>query len=110
MKSLMNKAIKSTILLAILSTTLSSCFVNRTTVGNGPINKEDTTVVYSQVKQYYLILGLAALNKAQPKLPAEPNYQVISYMSLTDGIITGCTFGVVCARTTKILVKKPNSP
>jgi len=100
-----NKLIKSIILLIVISTTLSSCFVTRTTIGNGPINKEDTTVIYSKSKQYYLFFGFAALNKSQPKLPIEPNYQIISYMGFSDVLLTTITFGIIDVRTTKVLIK-----
>ncbi|HTA81695.1 MAG TPA: hypothetical protein VK783_02095 [Bacteroidia bacterium] len=95
-----------TTLVIFLSMFLSSCYVSRTTVGNGPKNKEDTTATYSRARQYYLFIGLATLNKAEPKKPDEPNYEIVSYMSLLDVAITGVTFGILSSRTTQVLVKK----
>jgi hypothetical protein len=99
------KPIKAITLLIVFSITLSSCFVTRTTIGNGPVYKEDTTSVYSKSKQFYLFLGLAALNKAQPKLPADPNYQIVSYMGFSDVLVTTFTFGILSVRTTKVLIR-----
>ena len=89
----------------LLSATFSSCYITRTTIGNGPIGKEDTAVVYSQAKQSYLFLGLAALNKVDPKKPTDGNYQIVSYLSFIDILATGFTWGIFSMRTIKIMTK-----
>lgn len=89
----------------LLSVCLDSCYITRTTIGNGPVGKEDPIVVYSKARQCYLFLGLAALNKVDPPKPADANYQIVSYLNVFDVIVTGITFGVFSTRTIKVLTK-----
>ena len=94
----------STLLLLLVS--LNSCYVNRTTVGAGPIGKNAESVRYSHKKQLYLFWGLLAINQSQPKLPVECGYQVKTSFNVIDAIVSGITGGIFSMRTQKVLVFK----
>ena len=85
---------------------LSSCFVNRTTVGNGPIGKAKETATYSHQKQMYVLWGLLALKQAQPQLPVQCGYQLKTSFNAIDGIVSTLTLGIFSMRTQKTLVFK----
>ncbi len=53
----------------ILNESLSSCYMNRHTVGEGPSpsTSKDRLIEYSHDKQFYLIGGLVRLGDAEPK-------------------------------------------
>ncbi|MHB8259884.1 MAG: hypothetical protein ACYDCN_02795 [Bacteroidia bacterium] len=97
---------KKTISILVLSTLLfSSCFVNRTTVGYGPVGASIHDRTYSKAKQHYLLFGLISLN--HPRLPIPPiniGYEIKSSFSLWDGFITLITIGIYGQRTERILV------
>jgi len=94
------------IALSVMSMSLTSCYVTRTTVGNGPVGKDQNVEVYSKAKQMYLLSGLIALNQADPKKPTDGNYQVITNQNLWDAFVSGFTGSIFCMRTIKIVVKK----
>jgi len=100
----MKNAFKISLLFLILLS-LNSCFVNRTTIGNGPIGKGES-VRYSHKKQMYLFWGLMALNQSQPQLPAECGYQLKSSFNFVDALVSGLTGGIFSMRTVKVLVFK----
>jgi hypothetical protein len=93
--------------IVLLSTfLLSSCFVNRTTVGYGPVgaNLQDRT--FSKVKQRYTLFGLVRLNQAQPKTPpAGMGYEIKTKFSIVDGILS-ILMPIYAQRTVVILVNK----
>jgi hypothetical protein len=99
---------KKVLSILVLSTfLLSSCFVNRTTVGYGPVGASIHDLTYSKAKQHYILFGLISLN--HPKLPIPPvgvGYEVKSSFSLFDGIITLITGGLYGQRTERILINK----
>jgi hypothetical protein len=95
-----------TIILCTLVLSLNSCFVNRTTIGDGPIGKGNLTARYSHVKQMYVLWGLLPINQAQPVLPQGCGYQVKSSFNFIDALVSGITLGIFDMRTVKILVKK----
>ncbi|MDB5282075.1 MAG: hypothetical protein JWO06_1150 [Bacteroidota bacterium] len=99
------KVLLNWLLILTMALSLNSCFVNRTTVGNGPVGKTET-VRYSHDKQFYLFWGGWALNKANPHAPAECGYQVKSSFNLIDMLVTTLTGGIFSMRTVKILVYK----
>jgi hypothetical protein len=98
----MKNAFKTSALFLILLS-LNSCFVNRVTVGEGPIGKGES-VRYSHKKQLYLFWGLVAINQSQPKLPAECGYQIKSSFNAIDGIVSALTGGIFSMRSVKVLV------
>ena len=99
---------KQTLLISILSIfLLSSCYVNRTTIGVGPVGASVNNETYTKAKQRYLFWGLAPLNR--PVLPIPPvniGYEVKSSFSFWDGLITFITAGIYGQRTERILVNK----
>ena len=99
-----NALIFSLLFLSLIS--LNSCFVNRTTVGNGPIGKSGETVKYSHQKQMYLFWGLVAIGQAQPKLPIDCGYQIKTSFNVIDAIVSTITGGIFSMRTQKTLVFK----
>jgi Bor protein len=99
----MKKLIVLSIALPVL---LSSCYVNRNTVGSGPVGKDPNVTTYSQAKQLYLFKGLVALNNPDPAKPTDGNYQIKTCQNLVDDVVSSITFGVFNMRTIKILVKR----
>ena len=83
----MKNAFKISLLFLVLLS-LNSCYVNRTTVGNGPIGKGES-VRYSHKKQLYLFWGLVAINQSQPQLPVECGYQIKSSFNAIDARVSG---------------------
>jgi len=100
----MKNALKIT-LLSLILLSLNSCYVNRVTVGEGPIGKGES-VRYSHKKQLYLFWGLVAINQSQPKLPMDCGYQIKSSFNAIDAIVSGLTGGIFSMRTVKVLVFK----
>jgi len=101
----MKNALKVSVLFFVILS-LNSCYVNRTTVGNGPIGKNDESVKYSKKKQMYLFWGLVAINQSQPALPVECGYQIKSSFNVIDAIISTLTGGIFSMRTVKVEVFK----
>lgn len=100
---------KKTIILFVLATfLLSSCFVNRTTVGYGPEGASIHNHTFSKAKHHYIFFGLISLN--EPKLPLPPNgvgYEVKTSFGFWDAIFTGLTMGIIYGqRTERILIYK----
>ncbi len=90
-------------MLALVLCSLNSCYVNRTTVGDGPRGKVDA-VKYDKSKQLYLFWGLVALGHSQPSIPVECGFEVKSAFNFWDMLVSGITAGIFGMRTTKILV------
>ena len=91
--------------IALLMISLSSCTVQRYVIGDGPVNKDEVKSVYSSDRNLYLIYGLIPLNKTNPRIPANGNYQIKTCHNVFDALISGITCGIITSRTTKILVK-----
>lgn len=97
---------KSILIASLLSTiTLSSCTVQRYTIGYGPVGPQSVERVYSSDRNFYLIGGLIPLNQPHPRVPDDGNYQIKSSYNLVDILIIGLTGGLITSRKTKILVK-----
>ena len=98
---------KSSIIVLVLSMFLfSSCFVNRTTVGYGPVGASLQDRTYSKAKQRYVLFGLVRINRANPATPPDGmGYEVKSGFTLVDGILS-ILFPIYGQRTVKILVTK----
>ena len=97
---------KYVVALGILSTiVLSSCSVQRYTVGNGPIGPQQVERVYARGRNFYLFAGLIPLNRATPVVPSDGNYQIKSSFNVVDWLITGITGGLITSRQTKILIR-----
>lgn len=98
---------KRLVLLTVTATLLftTSCYVNRTTVGNGPVGKLDSKELYGKTKQGYLFWGILGLGQSQPPTPTT-DFQVKSSTNVWDAVIFGLTGGIVSTRTVKIYTKK----
>lgn len=101
----MRKAIQ-TIILCFTILSLDSCYVNRTTVGDGPVGKDGPTARYSHAKQLYLFWGAVSLGQSQPVIPQGCGFQVKSSFNFIDMLVSGLTGGIFSMRTVKILVYK----
>lgn len=101
----MKNLLKFTALLLVIFS-LSSCYINRNTVGNGPAGKAGETVKYSKQKQMYLFWGLMALKPSEPRVPVECGYQVKSSFNVIDAIVSTITGGIFSMRTVKVIVFK----
>ena len=84
---------------------LSSCTVQRYTIGNGPIGPQQVERVYDSERNFYLLGGLISLNQPHPRTPDNGNYQIKTNYDILDLIISGVTGGLITSRKTKILVK-----
>ena len=85
---------------------LSSCFVHRHTVGDGPAGGvwEQGKSVRSTSKQIYILAGLVPIGRAGINPPSSGNYQIKTSMNIVDMLISGITFGVLQLRTVKVIV------
>ncbi len=89
----------------VIAMMLQSCYVTRTTVGNGPVGKESDVKVFSREKQVAILYGLVALNQPNPSKPTDNNYQIVTSFNVVDGIIKYLTGGLVTTETVKVVVK-----
>ena len=100
----MKKILTLSVLFSIL---LTSCYVNRTTVGYGPVGETLHTRTYSVAKQRYVLFGLVRLPHNNPKVPPQGvGFEIKSGFTFVDGLITAITAGIYGQRTVKILVEK----
>ena len=95
-----------TALVLVFLLSFSSCYVNRTTVGNGPVGKTGNKVLYAKSKQVYLFWGLISLGQSQPPTPTQPDYQVKTSFNFWDSVVSGITGGLVGLRTVKVYTKR----
>jgi hypothetical protein len=93
------------VLLLALMFSFQSCYVNRTTIGDGPVGKSGDKVQYSKTKQVYLFWGGIAVGQGQPATPTAPHYQVKTSFNFWDGVISALTGGIVSTRSVKIYTK-----
>jgi len=101
----MRKTILSAIL-SILILSLDSCYITRTTIGDGPMGKDGPATHYSHAKQMYVLWGLLPLKHTQPVVPQGCGYQVKSSFNFVDVVVSGLTLGIFGMRTVKIMVHK----
>lgn len=95
------------ILSVLISFLFTSCYVNRVTVGYGPVGETISSRTFSKVKQHYLLFGLVRLNHVNPPMPpANVGFEIKSGFTFVDGILTAITAGIYGQRTVKILVGK----
>jgi hypothetical protein len=101
------KPMKSSFIVLVLSMfLLSSCFVNRTTVGFGPVGASLQDRTYSKAKQRYVLFGLVRINNANPKTPpVGMGYEVKSSFTIVDGVLS-ILWPIYGQRTVKILVTR----
>lgn len=92
--------------LLLITIIFASCSVTRTTVGDGPIGRKKTNIVYSSTKQMYLFAGLIKLGNFQPLTPDHTNFQVKTSSNFVDGLIAFGTAGVITTRTITIIVEQ----
>ena len=92
---------------ALLSLLFTSCYVNRTTVGYGPVGISLTTETFSVTKQRYVLFGLVRINNPAVKVPPMGvGYEIKTGFSFWDGLLTGITGGIYGQRTVRILVER----
>lgn len=91
----------------LFSFLFTSCYVNRTTVGYGPVGESLHTRTYAKAKQKYVVFGLIRINDVNLKAPPTGvGYEIKSGFTFVDGILTLITAGIYGQRTVKILVEK----
>ena len=95
-----------TAVLCGLVLSLNSCYINRTTVGDGPVGKDTPATHYSHAKQMYVLWGLLPLKHTQPAAPIGCGYQVKTSFNFVDALVSGLTAGIFSMRTVKIMVNK----
>lgn len=88
----------------MLSTT--GCFVQRFTVGDGPIGKtESSSKVFYKTKDRYLFWGGIALDKKSRAKTPTSNFQLTTRMTFVDMLVTGLTGGIYSTRTVRVYTK-----
>ena len=88
--------------------TLQGCYVNRHTIGTGPVGKCYNCKKVSGYKQLYLFWGLLPIGNPGSVQPqgGEKGYQIKSSTNIVDMLINGLTFGILSSRTVKYLVRR----
>jgi hypothetical protein len=83
-----------------LSTSVSSCYVHKYQVGEGPQKFEET-----KKKNHYLINGLIPLKRADAKKMAgdAENYELVTKHNGWDIVFMIFTFGIYTPTTTKVI-------
>ncbi len=93
MKNLFVKAV----FVILIATTMTSCYVQTSVVGQGGQGKET-------VKQWnhYLINGLIPVGVSKPEQMAggAKDYTVVTKHSFLNGLVSGITFGIYSPTTT----------
>ncbi|NBC58784.1 MAG: hypothetical protein GVY05_10945 [Bacteroidetes bacterium] len=93
----MKKTFFSLILVMCMTLSLSSCYVNTFSVGEGA-----QTGMQVKKMNHYLIYGLAPVGVSNPAEMAggAENYDVTIKHSFVDGLINAITFGIYTPTTT----------
>jgi len=83
----------------LISSVLSSCYINTTVVGAGAQGNQEVTKW-----NHYLLLGLAAVDVSDAKAMAgnADNYSVTTKQSFLNGLVSGVTFGIYTPTTTTV--------
>ncbi len=100
----------SLFIIFFISFALQSCFVTRTTVGDGPVGRRGKTDVYSKARRFYIFGGLVPLGLGQPAIPQSNNCQIKTYFGGVDVFVSFITAGIITSRSTKILVYEQDNP
>ena len=100
----MKRLITLSVLFSLLFT---SCYVNRTTVGYGPVGMQLSTETFSMAKQRYILFGLVRINNPAVKAPPlGVGYEIKSGFTFVDGLLTLITVGIYGQRTVKVLIER----
>jgi hypothetical protein len=89
----------------ILSTTLSSCLMTKTSVG---AYKESwgNEYTYAKGKQLWLFWGIIPLGRTNINTPGDGNCEIITKFGFTDVLISGLTVGIITSYSIKVKAKK----
>lgn len=95
----MNRKLLSLAVAAICCLSLTSCYTNHFSVGDGA-----KSGVEVRKKNHYLIWGLATISTADPKTMAggAKDYDVTIKHSFIDGLIASLTFSLYTPTTTVV--------
>ena len=99
----MVKSIKYLVIMVLMMSVMSSCYVTQSTVGD--VSKSAKTEKYSKSKQFYLFWGIVPLGKNEPSAPSD-DYIIESKFKFGDVLLSGLTAGIVGARTSVVYVEK----
>lgn len=96
---------KKTVSILVLCVLLfSSCMMNRTTIGYGPVGASIHDRVYSKAKQHYVFFGLVRTNNPKTVIPPVGiGYEIKTGFSFGD-CICSILFPIYAQRTVWILV------
>jgi hypothetical protein len=99
--------VKKIIIFSVLALGLSSCMVNRLTVGNGPEGMDYySKKTYAYAKHIYVVLGIFSLKDPKLEIPKHGNYQFEAATDADDWALSLITGGLVSTRTERIFIKK----
>lgn len=99
---------KKVILAVGLIASLSSCYINRHSINNGPEGKTGVTR-YSHAKQVYLFWGSVKVGRPAPPVPTNCGYQVVTAFKFEDLLVNFLTGGLVGMRNVRINVAKDSN-
>lgn len=89
----------------MLTTTMSSCLVTKTSVGQftETRGKEYT---YAKGKQLWLCWGIIPLGRTNVNTPKDGNCQVVTRYKFGDFLITGLTAGILTSYSIEVKAKR----
>lgn len=97
---------KKVIVFVSMALCLTSCMVNRHTVGDGPVGSTHfKKQLYDRGKRIYVLYGILSSDRPNLRIPKDGNYQFEACTNITDGIISSLFGGLISTRTEKIYVK-----
>lgn len=104
----MKKTLFLNFLVVALLLSMTSCYVHRHTIGNGPINREANKIKVMGAKKIYLFGGLLGIGDPNTSNPpyGQNGYQIKTSTNGVDMIISFLTIGIIRTRTIKIYVKR----
>jgi len=95
----------SIIISAIMALSLTSCLSTRTNA-NGYAESLGQTYKYDKAKQYYLFWGLVPLGRAKAHTPEKRPFQVRTYYSFGDALVSSILGGLFEMQTIKVIAKR----
>ena len=95
----MKKVFVKVALLLVISTMMTSCYVQTSVVGQGGQGKETV-----KKWNHYLVNGLIPVGVSKPEVMAggAKDYTVVTKHSFVNGLLSGLTFGIYSPTTTTV--------
>jgi hypothetical protein len=95
----------SLVTVIILTTTLNSCLMTKTSVGSFKEAWGDE-YTYSKGKQLWLFWGILPLGRTNVNTPGDGSCEVITRFTIVDFLISGVTGGIITSYSIKVKAKR----